>query len=142
MISPVTNERPSVNRSTGKCSVIPPSNGTLSPAIFGTISITQIARSNPITPAMTLTVVLSSTKSRTTLRRSPPSAIRIAISRRRPVKRTSKRFATLLHAISKTAPTAMSNVTKAGRRSPVASSFAPTRTDVHVESAASPCCSR
>ena len=38
--------------------------------------------------------------------RDPPSAARMAISRFRPVARTSSRFATFAHAISNTKPTA------------------------------------
>jgi hypothetical protein len=63
--------------------------------------------------------------------------MRNAISRRRPLKRTSNKFATLLQAIIKTAPTAISSVTKAGRKSPVTSSVALTSTDVQVQSAVS-----
>src|SRR5439155_1636661 len=79
----------------------------------------QSARHNPAAPAITLTKVLSSTNSRTMPLRSAPSAMRNAISRRRAVKRTSNKFATLLQAMSSTAPTAASNVINAGRKFPV-----------------------
>ena len=66
-------------------------------------------------PAKTLTSKLSKTNSRTMLPRDAPIAIRSAISRRRPLKRTSKRFATLLHAISNTKQTAANSVAKPAR---------------------------
>ena len=90
---------------------------------------------------MTLTSVLSNTNKRTIPRRSAPSAMRNAISRLRPVKRTSNRFATLLHAMSNTALTAASSVRNAGRKSPVTSSAAETRYADQVLSAVSGCCS-
>ena len=62
-------------------------------------------------------------------------AMRNAISRRRPVKRTSNKFATLLHAMSNTAPTAATRVMKAGRKLPVTSSAAGTNTDAQLLSA-------
>ena len=142
MARPVRSDSSNVKTSTAQCSLIPPSKGTLSPAIFGTRSTIHSARHNPIIPAITLTLALSRTNSRTTLRRLAPKAIRNAISRRRPLKRTSNKFATLLQAIIKTAPTAISNVTKAGRKSPVTSSIALTSTDLQVQSAVSGCCAR
>ena len=78
--------------------------------------------SAPRIPAITLISTLSKTKSRRTLARDAPSAMRNAISRRRPLKRTSNRLATLLHAISKTNATAASKVAKPGRRFAVTSS--------------------
>ena len=78
------------------------------PASFGITEITQSARQVPTTPAIRLTSMLSKTKSRTTPPREAPSAMRNAISRRRPVNLTSSKFATLLHAIRNTNPTAPS----------------------------------
>ena len=98
------------------------SNGRKFAAIFGTIGTTYQASNAPAIPPMTLTSKLSKMKSRTTLRREAPIAIRNAISRRRPLNLTSNRFATLLHAISNTNATAVSNVANAGRRFPVVSS--------------------
>ena len=66
-------------------------------------------------PAKTLTSKLSKTNSRTMPARDAPIAIRNAISRRRPLKRTSKRLATLLHAISNTKHTAANSVAKPAR---------------------------
>src|SRR5437762_11953828 len=48
--------------------------------------------------------------------REAPIAIRNAISRRRPLKRTSNKLATLLHAISKTKLTAAKSVAKPARK--------------------------
>ena len=50
--------------------------------------------------------------------RSPPSAMRTAISRCRPAARASSRLATLAQAMSRTKTTAPSSSIKAGRRSP------------------------
>src|SRR5439155_1378327 len=60
------------------------SNGRKFAAIFGTIGTTYQASSAPAMPAMTLTSKLSKMKSRTTLRREAPIAMRNAISRRSP----------------------------------------------------------
>ena len=79
------------------------------------------ARNAPAIPASTLTSRLSKRKSRTTLRRDAPIAIRNAISRRRPLNLTRSRFATLLHAINRTNATAASKVANAGRKFPVTS---------------------
>ena len=68
------------------------------------------AANAPPAPAITLTSKLSKTKSASTLVREAPMAMRNAISRRRPLKRTSNRLATLLHAISKTKLTAAKSV--------------------------------
>src|SRR5207245_6286842 len=73
-------------------------------------------------PATRLTSRLSKRNKRNTFVREAPSAIRSAISRERPLKRTSKRFATLLHAINRTQATAASKVANAGRKFPVTSS--------------------
>ena len=73
-------------------------------------------------PASALTNRLSNRNSRNTLARDAPSDMRRAISRRRPLKRASKRLATLLHAISSTRLTAANRVVNAGRRLPVTSS--------------------
>ena len=54
--------------------------------------------------------------------REAPIAIRNAISRRRPLKRTSNRLATLLQAINKTKLTAANSVTKPARKFRVTSS--------------------
>ena len=54
--------------------------------------------------------------------REAPIAIRNAISRRRPLKRTSRRLATLLQAINKTKLTAANSVTKPARKFRVTSS--------------------
>jgi len=124
MASPVPNDRARVKRKTGQCKVRFGSNGTLLPANFGAAEIIQEARSRPRTPAARLRIVLSKMKRRTSPAREAPSAARSAISRRRPLKRTSNKLATLLHAMSKTAATAASSVRKAGRRVPVTSSAA------------------
>ena len=80
--------------------------------ILGTSGTSFHASTVPMMPAITLTSTLSKTKSRKTLVREAPSAIRNAISRLRPLKRTSNRLATLLQAMSKTNPTAASKVVK------------------------------
>ncbi|PYJ02581.1 MAG: hypothetical protein DMF00_01245 [Verrucomicrobia bacterium] len=54
--------------------------------------------------------------------REAPIAIRNAISRRRPLKRTSNKLATLLHAISNTKLTAAKRVAKPARKFRVTSS--------------------
>ena len=124
MMRPVKSESASVKPSTGNDSAAPAfaSIGRKFAASFGISGTSCHARTAPAMPANTLTSTLSSTKSRNTLAREAPIAIRNAISRRRPLKRTSRRFATLLHAISRTNPTAASNVPNAGRRSPFTSS--------------------
>jgi hypothetical protein len=58
--------------------------------------------------------------------------MRNAISRRRPVKRTSNKFATLLHAMSNTALTAATSVINAGRKFPVTSSAIGINTDAQL----------
>ena len=98
------------------------SNGRKFAAICGTSGTSHHARLAPTIPASRLTSRLSKMKSRSTLPRDAPSAMRTEISRSRPLKRTRRRFATLLHAISRTNATAASNVAKAGRRFPVTSS--------------------
>ena len=124
MATPVKIDSAIVNPSTGSERLTPVagSNGRKFAAIFGTSGTSCHASAAPTTPAKTLTSKLSKMKSRNTLPRDAPNAIRSAISRRRPLKRTSKRFATLLHAISNTNATAASKVANAGRRSPVTSS--------------------
>ena len=54
--------------------------------------------------------------------RDAPIAMRNAISRRRPLKRTSSKFATLLQAMSKTNVTAANSVIKPARKFSVTSS--------------------
>lgn len=124
MISPVKSESTIVKASTGSesCAPWPGSSGRKFAAIFGTSGTNRHARSAPNKPAKMLTSMLSKTKSRSTLARDAPRAMRNAISRRRPLKRTSKRLATLLQAIRSTKLTAASKVANAGRRSPLTSS--------------------
>jgi hypothetical protein len=88
----------------------------------GTNGIKCQAANAPPTPAITLTSKLSATNKRMTLVREAPIANRNAISRRRPLKRTSNRLATLLHAISKTKLTAAKSVAKPARKFRVTSS--------------------
>src|SRR5256886_3333441 len=63
-------------------------------------------------------------------------------SRRRPLKRTSKRLATLLHAISKTNATAARRVANAGRKFPVTSSGSVFNVITEELSILSGCCAR
>src|SRR4030095_3623732 len=97
-----------VNPSTGRERLLAlfPSSGRKLDAILGTSGTSRQATNAPRAPAIRLATKLSQTKSLTILVRDAPTAIRSAISRRRLLKRTSKRFATLLHAISKTKQTA------------------------------------
>src|SRR5262249_15874283 len=88
-----------------------PSSGRKLDAILGPTGTSPHATNAPSAPARTLTSKLSHTNSLTILPRDAPIAMRSAISRRRPLKRTSKRFATLLHAISNTKQTAPKRVT-------------------------------
>ena len=88
------------------------SNGRKLEAILGTSGTNRHATKAPTTPAIALTSKLSKTNSRTILVRDAPMAIRRAISRRRPLKRTSNRLATLLQAMSKTKLTAAKSVAK------------------------------
>ncbi len=113
-----------VNPSTGseRLMLVSGSKGRKFAAIFGTSGTNSYAKPAPTAPARTLTSKLSKMKSRNTLVRDAPNAMRSAISRRRPLKRMSSRFATLLHAISNTNATAASKVANAGRRFPVTSS--------------------
>ena len=88
------------------------SNGRKLAAILGTTGTSCQASTAPTTPANALTSKLSKTNNFTTLARDAPIAIRNAISRRRPLKRTNNRLATLLQAISKTKMTAAKSVAK------------------------------
>src|SRR5438045_8467001 len=94
------SERPTVKAKTGQCKAMPGSIGTLLPANFGAAEIIQDARTKPSPPASRLRKVLSKIKRRTKPVRDAPRAARKAISRRRAVKRTSNKLATLLQAIS------------------------------------------
>src|SRR5436309_12295378 len=92
------------------------SKGRKLDAIPGTSGTSRQATNAPAVPAIKLTSTLSKTKSRTTLAREAPIAIRQTISRRRPLNRTSSRLATLLQAISKTKLTAAKSVAKPARK--------------------------
>src|SRR6059058_4689899 len=121
---PVSRESAIANASTETESAVavPASIGRKFAARRGTSGTNCQASSAPIIPANKLSSTLSKTKSRSTLARVAPSAMRNEISRRRPVNRTSSRFATLLHAMSKTKVTAASSVAKPGRKFSVTSS--------------------
>ena len=97
------------------------SSGRKLEAILGTSGTNRHATNAPTSPAIALTSRLSNTNNRTMLVRDAPIAIRSAISRRRPLKRTSRRLATLLHAISKTKQTAAKSVAKPARKFSVTS---------------------
>jgi hypothetical protein len=92
------------------------SSGRKLEAILGMSGTNRHATNAPTAPAIKLTSKLSNTNNRTIPGREAPIAIRNAISRRRPLKRTSKRLATLLHAISKTKLTAAKSVAKPARK--------------------------
>ena len=111
-------------------------------AIFGTSGTSCHASNAPAKPANTLTSKLSKTKRRIMLLREAPIAIRKAISRRRALKRTSRRLATLLHAISNTNATAASKVANAGRKFPVTSSGSVLSVITDELSILSGCCAR
>src|SRR5262245_20668175 len=117
MSKPVNTDNAIVNPSTDneRLLAVFPSNGRKLDAILGTSGTRRHARNAPSAPAKRLTSKLSQTKSLTILLRDAPTAIRRAISRRRLLKRTSKRFATLLHAISNTKQTAAKSVAKPAR---------------------------
>ena len=61
---------------------------------------------SPTSPPASDSTTLSVSSCRMIRPREPPIAARIAISRRRPVARTSSRFATFAHAMSSTKLTA------------------------------------
>ena len=84
MSSPVKIDNPMVKRRTGsdKLVAVFESKGKKFDAILGTSGTSRHATKAPMTPAMALTRTLSKTKSRTTLAREAPIAIRKAISRR------------------------------------------------------------
>ena len=132
MAIPVKIDNDKVKKSTGQLMGAVVSNGTFWPASFGITGISQRTIPKPSSPAKTLNSVLSNTKRRTIPPRDAPSATRKEISRRRPVKRTSNRFATLLQAINNTNETAARSVRKAGRKFPVASSGAVTTTGAQL----------
>jgi hypothetical protein len=123
MTNPVKIDNPIVNKSTGSEILVAvfESSGRKFAAIRGTSGTNRHATSAPTAPAITLTSKLSKTNNRTTLEREAPIAIRKAISRRRPLKRTSKRFATLLQAISNTKQTAAKRVMNPARKFSVTS---------------------
>src|ERR1044071_2095939 len=98
------------------------SNGRKLEAIRGTNGSNCHAGKAPTARAITLTSKLSKTNKRAMLVREAPTAIRNAISRRRPLKRTSNKLATLLQAINKTKLTAAKSVAKPARKFRVTSS--------------------
>src|SRR5215471_8472667 len=120
MATPVKIDNDKVKKRTGQLMAAVVSNGTFWPASFGITRISQ----------------------RTIPQRDAPRATRKEISRRRPVKRTSNRFATLLQAINNTNETAARRVRKAGRKFPVASSGAVTTTGAQLLSAFAAFCAR
>src|SRR5260370_35132585 len=97
---------------TDKLVAVLASKGRKFEAILGTSGTNRQATKAPTTPAIALMSRLSKTNNRTMLVRDAPIDIRNAISRRRPLKRTSKRLATLLHAMSKTKLTQPKRVMK------------------------------
>ena len=121
---PVRSDRPIAKARTGAESAValPGSSGRKFAASRGTSGTNSQASSAPRIPANKLRSTLSKTKSRSTLARVPPSAMRNEISRRRPLNLTSSKLATLLHAMSRTNVTAASSVAKPGRRFSVTSS--------------------
>ena len=123
MARPVRIDIAMVKASTGSDSSMRAvgSNGRKFAAILGTNGTSCQARNAPAIPANTLTSRLSKIKSRITLPRDAPIAMRNAISRLRPLNLTRSRLATLLHAINKTNATAASKVANAGRKFPVTS---------------------
>ena len=124
MSNPVKIDNPIVKTRTSSERLVAmfPSSGRKLDAIFGTSGTNRHATNAPTAPAMTLTSKLSKTKRRMMPAREAPIAIRNAISRRRPLKRTSNKLATLLHAMSKTKVTAANSVMKPARKFSVTSS--------------------
>jgi len=123
MSNPVKIDNPIVKRRTGndKLVAVFESNGRKFDAILGTSGTSCHATKAPTNPAIALTSTLSNTNNLTTLQREAPIAIRKAISRRRPLKRTRRRFATLLQAMSKTKQTAAKSVMNPARKFSVTS---------------------
>ena len=82
----------------------------------------QMAKRRPNAPPSAPRITLSVSSCRTRRNRPPPSALRTAISLSRVAARARRRFATFVHAISSTNPTAPSRTRIARRMSPTMAS--------------------
>jgi hypothetical protein len=109
----VPSETPTVNSSTRQSRPttppFSPTRGRLAVLTASSAFMPTTPRTSPQAPPMADSSTLS-VSSWTMMRPRPaPMAERMAISRRRPVARTSSRLATLAQAISRTRPTAPSS---------------------------------
>ena len=104
--SDTANAKPSTRQSRPTIAPNSPTRG--SPAVFTDSSARMpiMPRTIPRMPPTSDSTTLSVSSWRMMRPRDPPIAARMAISRRRPVARTSRRFATLAQAISRTKLTA------------------------------------
>ena len=111
--SPVPSDTPIVNSSTRQSSptTLPPSptRGRLAVFTASRARMPTTPRISPQAPPIAESSTLSVSSCAMMRPRPAPIAERIAISRRRPVARTSSRLATLAQAISSTRPTAPSS---------------------------------
>ena len=103
---PATNATRAVKPSTHRSMEMALLRGRLVPASRTKRGTAAQARISPRTPPATATRMLSVNSWRIMSARRAPRAIQTAISRRRPVARTSRRLATLAQAIRSTTPTA------------------------------------
>ncbi len=119
---PVTSERTRVKARTPASTPTSLTRGSWSPR-NATMSLTpKPARKRPSAPPATARSSVSANICCRTRRRLAPSAVRTAISLRRPRVFARTRLATLAQAIRRTKPTAPRSTSRAGRTSPTRSS--------------------
>ena len=116
---PVTIERPRVNASTGRSTLMCCSRGNISGTTPRRARTLQTASSRPSEPPAMASTRLSVSNWRTMRLRPAPSATRTAISFSRVAARASSRLARLAQAINSSRPTAPSRIIRTGRMRPV-----------------------
>ncbi len=115
-----------VKRTTRRSTTTSASRGMPPGSSATSASTPQIARRSPKAPPHAPSSTLSVRSCRTRRQRAAPSALRTAISVSRADARASSRFATLVHAISNTNPTAPSSSSTASRMLPTVASWSGT----------------
>src|SRR5713226_1978155 len=120
--SPVRRETPRVKSRTRRSKVISCTRGNCCGLAATSRRTSPHARVSPSVPPTSESSMLSVRSWRTMRRRPAPSAVRMAISRRRATARASRRLATLAQAISRTRPTTASSTTRVWRTGPAESS--------------------
>ncbi len=109
-MTPVTSEissvKPRTRQSRPTSAPSSPTRGRPAVLIDSSARMPTQPSSSPRTPPVSASSTLSVSSWRMIRPREPPTAARIAISRRRPVARASRRFATFAHAMRSTNATA------------------------------------